>query len=91
MAYATLADFGVDLDTHRRIMDAVGREPVAGLIVHAAGSSDVGVLSIDVWESREHSERFFDERLAPAMATLEIAGGPPVSFKELDVDILLRG
>jgi hypothetical protein len=72
-------------------MDAVGHDPIAGLIVHAAGSSDVGVLSIDVWESREHSERFFDERLAPAMATLEIVGGPPVSFKELDVDILLRG
>lgn len=91
MGYASVMDFDVDLETHRRIMDAVGEEPVAGLIVHAAGSTDAGIRSIDVWESKEHSNSFFTERLMPAMARLEIPGGPPLSFEELDVPVLLRG
>jgi hypothetical protein len=91
MAYATVMEFDVDLDTHRRIIDAVGDEPVEGLIVHAAGSSDAGIRSIDVWESKAQSDRFFAERLMPAMASLEIPGGPPVSFEEYDnLPVVLR-
>lgn len=91
MGYATVMEFDVDLDTHRKIIEAVGDGAVAGLIVHAAGSSPAGIRSIDVWESKEHSDRFFAERLMPAMATLDIPGGPPVSFEELDVPVVLRG
>lgn len=91
MGYATVMEFDVDLDTHRRIMDATGDDPIAGLIVHAAGPSEAGVRSIDVWESKEHSDRFFSDRLMPAIAGLQIAGGPPVRFEELDAPVLLRG
>ncbi len=91
MGYATVMEFDADLDTHRRIIEATGDAPVEGLIVHAAGPCEAGVRSIDVWESKEHSDRFFGERLMPAMAGLDIAGGPPVSFEELDVPVILRG
>ena len=91
MAYATVMEFDVDLDTHRKIIDAAGDDPITGLIVHAAGPIDAGIRSIDLWESKEDSERFFAERLMPAMASLEMAGGPPLSFEELDVPVLLRG
>ena len=91
MAYATVMEFDVDLDTHRKIVAAAGDEPVQGLIVHAAGSSEAGICSIDVWETKEDSDRFFTDRLTPAMATLDIGGGPPVSFREFDLPVVVRG
>lgn len=91
MGYATVMEFDADLDTHRKIIEAVGDAPIDGLIVHAAGSTEAGIRSIDVWESKEHSDRFFAEHLMPAMARLDIPGGPPLSFEELDVPVLLRG
>jgi hypothetical protein len=91
MGYATIMEFDVDLDTHRKIIEAVGDDPIAGLIVHAATPSDAGIRSIDVWESKEQSGRFFGERLMPAMAALDIAGGPPVSFEEFDLPVVVRG
>ncbi len=91
MAYATVMEFDVDLETHVRIVDAAGDEPVKGLIVHAAGPSDGGIRSIDVWETKEDSDRFFKERLMPAMASLGIPGGPPLSFEELEAPVVVRG
>lgn len=90
MAYGTIMEFDVDLDTHRQIIEEVGDDPIDGLVVHAAGPSDVGIRSIDVWETKEHSDRFFVERLAPAMAALDIPGGPPVSFEEIDLPVVIR-
>jgi hypothetical protein len=91
MGYGTIMEFDVDLDTHRTIIEAVGDEPIKGLIVHAATPSDVGVRCIDVWETKDDSDRFFAERLMPAMATMEVPGGPPVSFEELDLPVIQRG
>ena len=56
--------------------------PPAGLIVHTAGFDEgAGVFRIfDVWETREHAERFQQERLMPivekVMATSENATPP---------------
>lgn len=72
-------------------LELVGDEPIPGLIAHAAGACDAGTRCIDVWESKEQFERFFAKRLVPALATLDIPGGPPVSFEELDVPVILRG
>lgn len=91
MAYGTIVEFDVDLETHRAIIEAAGDEPVKGLIVHAAAPSGAGVRCIDIWESKADCDRFFAERLMPALASLDIAGGPPVSFEELDLPVLLRG
>ena len=85
MAYATLMEFDVDLDTHRTIGEAVGEGPIKGLIVHGAGPSEGGVYSLDVWESKEDSERFFAERMAPALKQLGIGGGPPLSYQEFEL------
>ena len=90
MAYATVMEFDVDLDTHLKIMDAVGDAPVEGLIVHTAGTSEAGVQCVDVWESKEQADRFFAEHLMPAMGNLGIAGGPPLRFEEFDLPIVIR-
>ena len=90
MAYATVMEFDVDLDTHRKIIDAVGDVTVDGLIVHTACASEAGVRCIDVWDSKEQADRFFGEHIMPAMSTLGIAGGPPVSFEEFEMPVVIR-
>ncbi len=92
MAYAVLMEFDVDLDTHREIGAAVGDAPVKGLIVHGGGPSERGVYSLDVWESKEDSERFFAERMVPALEQMGLSGGgPPLSYQEFDLPYVLRG
>jgi len=91
MAYATLMEFDVDLDTHIKLAGAVGDAPVQGLILHAGGPSERGVHSLDVWETKEDSERFFAERMTPALQQLGVEGGPPLSHQEFELPYLLRG
>ncbi len=91
MAYATLMEFDVDLETHIKIGEAVGGEPIKGLIVHAAGPSANGVQSLDVWETKDDSDRFFAERMMPAMQKLNLGGGPPLGVQEFELPVVIRG
>ena len=54
-------------------------DPPDGLIVHTAGFDGEGRFRIiDVWESREHHERFMADRLGPLIEEIILpAGGPP--------------
>ncbi|HVE63241.1 MAG TPA: hypothetical protein VNB94_05520 [Mycobacteriales bacterium] len=88
MAYVTIMEFDADWETHLKIDGAVGEDLGKGLIVHASGRSDAGVRSIDIWESKEASERFYVERILPALESLGIPGGPPLSTQDFDVEIL---
>ena len=47
----------------------VGDGPFDGLIAHTAGfDEDDGVFRIlDIWESREHAQRFLDKHIQPLM------------------------
>lgn len=90
MAIAILMEFDVDLDTHIKIGEAVGDDPIKGLILHGGGPSERGVYSLDVWETKEDSERFFAERMMPALQKLGIEGGPPLSYQEFELPVLLQ-
>jgi len=52
------------------LAEQIGSGPFDGLIAHTAGFDDeAGVFRIfDVWESREHAERFLAEHIEPLMA-----------------------
>ena len=89
MAYATVMEFDVDLDTHLKITDVVGDAPVQGPIVHTAGTSEAGVQCVDVWDRRS-KPTVFAEHLMPAMGNLGIAGGPPLRFEDFDLPIVIR-
>lgn len=91
MPYATLMEFDVDLDTHIKIGEFLGDAPVKGLILHAGGPSERGVHSLDVWETKADSERFFTERMRPALQEMGLEGGPPLSFQEFDLPHVVRG
>jgi hypothetical protein len=91
MAYATLMEFDVDLETHIKLGEVVGDAPIRGLILHAGGPSGRGVHSLDVWETKEDSEHFYVERMMPALRQLGIEGGPPLSYQEFDLPHVVRG
>lgn len=45
--------------------------------MHTASEVDGIVNIVDVWESREHIEDFFQTKLGPAFAQVGIEGQPP--------------
>lgn len=68
--------------------------PPEGLLVHTAGFTDDGTFRIyDVWESREHAERFRQERLMPVIQ--EVMAGqsprPPVKDEMYDLHHAVAG
>ena len=70
MAVAYVQEFAIgDRSTKNYdfVADRVGNGPFDGLIVHTAGFDDeAGVFRIlDVWETREHAERFLAEHVQP--------------------------
>jgi hypothetical protein len=61
-------------------------DPPDGGIFHTAGwDEEAGVFRIfDVWETREHCERFLKERLRPLVEELAAASGDAGSFRPPD-------
>jgi hypothetical protein len=61
-------------ELYERVRDLIGLDRPAGGIFHLAGPGpDGGWRVIEVWESRKDAERFFTERVLPAM---EAVGAP---------------
>ncbi|HEX5375080.1 MAG TPA: hypothetical protein VFW48_02875 [Solirubrobacterales bacterium] len=78
--------------------DAVNAEmgaaenPPEGLVFHAAGPMEGGWNAIDFWESREHFDRFQQERLGPAIQALGDKAPPnPPNVKEFPVYNTIQG
>jgi hypothetical protein len=61
-------------EMYERVRDVIRLDRPAGGIFHLAGPGpDGGWRVIEVWESEEDAERFFTERVLPA---LEAVGAP---------------
>jgi hypothetical protein len=61
-------------DVYERVRGLLGVEKPAGGILHVAGPSpNGGWRVIEIWESEEEAQQFFQERLMPAV---EAVGGP---------------
>ncbi len=62
-----------------------------GFIFHSAGPIEEGWGVIDFWESREHFDRFVQQRLRPALRELGDQGFPgPPDVRELAVHNILK-
>jgi hypothetical protein len=92
MSYAKILDIeDTDVSRYRKVWDAVGSEPVEGLVVRAAGPTAHGIRIISIWASRADEERFFTERLRRAYDAVPEAGMSARSQDDLDVDDLVLG
>jgi hypothetical protein len=68
MVYAFTQDVPIDAAMYHRITDAMGAEPMDGLVLHLCVTRpDGGLRYIDVWESEGQCARAFDERIHPAV------------------------
>ena len=57
-----------------------------GLIFHSAGESPHGFYVYDIWQSKEHFQKFGEEKLGPASQELGIPQpGPEPVFYEVEV------
>ena len=79
--------FGSDVyDRVNEEMDTANNMP-DGLISHYGAKTDGEMLIVDVWDSKEHFERFENERLMPAVEKVlggaSPAAGPEPVFAEL--------
>jgi hypothetical protein len=68
----------VSQEQYDKVREHLGLDAPAGGIVHIAGPSpNGGWRVIEVWESEDDAERFFQERLRPAFEAVGISGPPP--------------
>jgi len=71
---ATLAQY----EQVNAILGIAGDEDAPdGLILHMAGKTDDGVVVIDVWESEEKLNGFFEQRAGAALHEAGLQAGPP--------------
>lgn len=57
---------------------APGNMPPAGMLYHVAGPTDNGWRVVEVWESQEAADRFFQEKLERALQNAKIEVQPQV-------------
>jgi hypothetical protein len=50
----------------RRVVEALGPDPIDGQIAHAVGTTATGLRHVEIWTSREKADRFGHDRLLPA-------------------------
>lgn len=72
---------GATLDAYERaneIMGVHGDDSAPdGLISHTAGATEDGIIAVDVWESEEALQRFFETQLGAALKEAGIPEGKP--------------
>ncbi|MFN2469893.1 MAG: hypothetical protein ABR583_02685 [Gaiellaceae bacterium] len=57
-------------------------EPPEGLVFHVAWFRDGGIVVVDVWESQEQFDRFFQDRLMPGIQQVGMEGQPTTNWYE---------
>jgi hypothetical protein len=93
MTYAFIQDVPIDTDVYGRITDALGDEPMDGLLVHlCVRRPEGGLRYIDVWETEEQCARAFAERIHPAVDAAFGGNRPPVEPTVTPLDVVeVRG
>jgi hypothetical protein len=62
-----------------------------GLIIHTAGQSEQGWYVYDVWESKEHFQRFVENKLGPALQEIEAGASNQPEPQFFPIETLVKG
>ena len=69
---------GMTQAQYEQVKEAVApdNQTPAGLLYHAGGPSETGWCVVEVWESQEAADQFFQEKLGAALQKAGITGQP---------------
>ena len=69
---------GVTEAQYRQVLEQVspGNQPPPGMLYHVAGQGDTGMWVVEVWESQEALQQFFDDALGQALQAAGINAQP---------------
>lgn len=79
-------DAGVSQAQYEQVFNEVtpGGRPPAGLLYHAGGPGENGVCVVEVWESQEAADRFFQDTLGQALQKAGITV-QPTTFQVINI------
>jgi hypothetical protein len=80
MAYGFVMDIAAPVEAYAAMHAEIGRRvtgPVEGLLVHIGRATGRGFQIIEVWDSKEHFQRYDAEVVQPVVA--ELSGGRPMA------------
>jgi quinol monooxygenase YgiN len=81
MALAFLADFpGATQAQFAQVDQKLGRQAPPGLLYHVDGPIEGGWRVVDVWESQEAFDKFFQEKLGQALQEAGLALPQPQAW-----------
>jgi hypothetical protein len=89
--YGVISSVPAPIEAYDAAHAEIGRRSkgtVEGLLLHVGRSTGSGFEVLEVWETREHFERYNDEMVNPVMAELA-PGAPPAS--QVAVEFEVRG
>jgi quinol monooxygenase YgiN len=81
-----LITYAPSREAYDALADETGREAPPGCIVHTASEHEGRVRVVDVWESREAIDEFFQSTLGPAFAKFGIEADPPELTETFNVE-----
>ena len=64
-------------EAYEAVNNEVGRTAPPGCIVHTASEVNARVRVVEVWESQQHIDEFFQNKLGPAFEKLGVDMDPP--------------
>jgi hypothetical protein len=70
-----------EIEQFDKVLDQLGEDQVDGLEARYVGTTADGLRVVTLWESKEHADRFFADRLGPTLAKVlgpEPAGRPEI-------------
>ena len=69
---------GVDQAQYEQVRQQVtpDNRPAPGMLYHAAGATENGFCVIEVWESQEAAQQFFEQQLGQALQQANITVQP---------------
>jgi hypothetical protein len=76
--------------THAEVLRAQGDEPVDDLLVHYARPTPEGFQVVEIWTSKQASDRFNEAVVRPVVARMG-AGAPQAVAEEFEVHGLITG
>jgi hypothetical protein len=88
MAIAAVLEFeGATLDQYDQVIQRMGFSPSGpggpGGLFHWVEKTDSGIRVTDVWESKDHFEKFAAEQIGPHTQAVGVPGPPKITFHEV--------